>query len=111
MENLIYDTFDSKKYKKGFIQYYKCVGSYWGSRLSFDLQKNIIINLSSSNIYLPPLDEITDRNFREKRRKKLETDPKNLKSLYQNNLQDFSNELQNEDGKFFFFQVTKSFKQ
>ena len=64
-----------KKFKKGFIKYYKSKDSNCGSRLSFDLQKNIIINLPSNHNHLPPQDEIADQKFRQKPRKKLETDP------------------------------------
>ena len=100
-ENLLCNDFLFKKIeKKGFTQYYKCIDNNCGSRLSFDLQKNIIINLPSSHNHLPPQDELADRNFREKLKKKLETDPTtNLKNLHQNELQNFFNELLNEDEK------------
>ena len=56
--------------------------------------------MPSSHNHLPPQDELADQKFCKKIKKKLETDPTtNLKNLYQNELQDFSNELLNEDEK------------
>ena len=89
-----------KKSKKGLIQYYKCIENNCGPKLSFDFKKNTIFNLPSNHNHLPPQDEIADQNFREKLKKTFETDlTSNLKNFYRNELQEFSNELQNKDEK------------